>query len=232
MRHATEQAEHAFDKYAERYDESLAESIAVSGEDKDYFACERSAWTARYVDRCGVVMDFGCGIGSATRFLVAHMKVARVVGVDVSVESIRIARRVNADQCATFYVLQEYHPVGDVDGVFTNGVFHHIPVQERLAALDYVYRALKPGGWFAFWENNWLSPATRYVMSRCVFDADAVPLTPRVAKTLLHSHGGFEIIRTDFLFLFPRILKWLRPLESVLRSFPLGAQYMVLCRRR
>ena len=60
-------------------------------------------------------------------------------------------------------------------------------------------------------------------MHRIPFDRDAIPLTPPEARRLLQA-GGFEILRTDFLFLFPRMLKWLRGLETLLVRWPLGAQ--------
>jgi hypothetical protein len=68
------------------------------------------------------------------------------------------------------------------------------------------------------------------VMSRIPFDRDAVPLTARAARAML-LRAGLEIIATDFLFIFPRVLRWLRPLEPSLASLPLGAQYQILCRR-
>ena len=227
-----------FDRYAEEYDAALAQGISVSGEDKNFFAKGRIAWSAQYVgkrvapDAPLAVLDYGCGTGSATPFLLSEMGADRVVGVDPSAASIRVAGRDHADTRAAYHTLTEYEPHGEMDGVFTNGVFHHIPMDERQAAMEYVFRSLKPGGWFALWENNWLSPATRYVMSRCPFDADAIPLTPRTAHTMLRDHGGFEIVRTDFLFIFPRILKFLRPLEAKLSGLPLGTQYQVLCRKK
>jgi hypothetical protein len=67
-------------------------------------------------------------------------------------------------------------------------------------------------------------------MHRIPFDRGAIPLTPPEVRRLLQA-GGFEILRTDFLFLFPRTLKWLRGLETLLARWPLGAQYQVLCRK-
>jgi hypothetical protein len=45
------------------------------------------------------------------------------------------------------------------------------------------------------------------------------------------ARGGFEVRRTDYLFVFPRLLKALRGLEPALARAPLGAQYQVLCRK-
>ena len=75
--------------------------------------------------------------------------------------------------------------------------------QERAGAIDYIYRALRPGGLMAFWENNPWNPGTRYVMSRIPFDRDAITLSAREAQGLIRT-GGLDVLRTDFLFIFPK----------------------------
>ncbi len=118
---------------------------------------------------------------------------------------------------------------GEFDLAYCNGVFHHIAPGQRLEALALIHGALCAGGLFSFWENNPWSPATRYVMSRCAFDRDAILLSPPEARALLR-RGGFQILRTDFRFIFPRVLRAFRPIEDALYRLPLGAQYQVLCR--
>jgi SAM-dependent methyltransferase len=125
--------------------------------------------------------------------------------------------------------LRKYSPDGTVDLVYTNGVFHHIPEPDRAAAVAYIHKCLRPEGIFALWENNPLNLGTRYVMSQCSFDHDAIPIRVGVAKGLLAD--CFEIIAVNYLFFFPRFLSILRPLESYLTRVPLGAQYQILCRR-
>ena len=112
--------------------------------------------------------------------------------------------------------------------MFCNGEFHHIPPGERASAAGFIHRALRPGGMPAFWENNPWNLGTRYVMSRIPFDRDAIPLSPPEARHLL-GECGLEIIRIDFLFLFPRCLDMFRFMEPSLSRFPLGAQYQILC---
>src|SRR5688500_36424 len=90
-----------FDRYARQYDAELDRGISVSGEDKNYFARGRLAFTARLLAAEGVqpnrVMDFGCGTGSATPFFFEQMShVTQVVGTDVSAASLEIARREHA----------------------------------------------------------------------------------------------------------------------------------------
>jgi trans-aconitate methyltransferase len=221
-----------FDEYAPDYDAALERGLAVAGESKDYFARNRIAWLSRNLaglrEQPQRIMDYGCGIGSAVPFLIDFFSTASILGVDVSAKSLELAKQVSAR--ATFLSCDEYVPRSAIDLVFCNGVFHHIDPQDRASAVDYVYRSLRPGGVFALWENNPWNPGTRYVMSRIPFDRDTTPVAAPETRRLL-SAGGFEILRTDYLFLFPRMLSWLRALEPRLSGLPFGAQYQVLCRR-
>lgn len=225
-----------FDRYAEAYDAALAQGLSVSGEDKNYFAQGRIAFLsgclARLPDGSSSpdVLDFGCGTGSATPFLFQVLQAASVLGVDVSPGSLAVACREHGSEAARFLLPGECQPQGDQDLAFCNGVFHHIPLNQRREAVDTVFGSLRSGGLFAFWENHWANPGTRYVMSRCPFDGDAVPLAPSEARALLRA-GGFQILRTDFLFIFPRVLRALRFLEPKLSRLPLGTQYQILCRK-
>jgi SAM-dependent methyltransferase len=222
-----------FDAYAATYDAALARGISISGEDKTYFARGRILWLSRRLKRLQehprTVMDFGCGTGSATPFLLNELGLESVVGVDASNQSLAIARDTHGTR-ASFVPFAEYRPKGDFDLVFCNGVFHHISPDERVAAVDTVYSSLRPGGLFAFWENNPWNPGTRYIMRRIPFDDSAITLSPPAARRLLRERG-FEVMQTDFLFLFPRSLSWLRFLEPHVASLPLGAQYEILCRK-
>ena len=226
-----------FDEFAERYDEALQRGLAVSGESKDYFAEGRARWVRRRLAELGHapgrIVDFGCGTGTGTPYLLDTLGATSLLGVDVSESSLVVARRDHPDARARFATLDDAEgAAGDrgLDTAFCNGVFHHIPVAERAGAVAWVHRALKPGGIFAFWENNPWNPGTRYIMSRVEFDRDAITLTPPESRRLLRA-GGFEVLRTDSLFWFPRALRALRPLEPLLARVPLGGQYLVLCRR-
>lgn len=223
-----------FDQYAAEYDAALAKGISVSGEDKTYFAEGRVVYLRNCLARLGVrpesIMDFGCGTGSATPYLLSLPGSARLVGVDISARSLEIARATVGSAQTEFFEFSEHQPDGEMDLAFCNGVFHHIPLHQRGTAVDYVYDALKPGGLFAWWENNPWNPGTRYVMSRIPFDRDAIPVPATEACRLLKA-GGFTIERVDFLFLFPRFLRALRWLEPHVSKLPCGAQYQVLCRK-
>ena len=223
-----------FDSYAGNYEEALKRGISVSGEDAPFFARGRIAWLGRCLRARGVsvkrVLDFGCGVGNATPFLFDLLNVESVIGVDLSEESLEVARRSHRHLAVDYRLTRDYRPDGSVDLVYCNGVFHHISEPERPRAMQYVFECLRPGGLFALWENNPWSPAARLVMSRIPFDRDAVMVWPNGARGLA-KRAGLKPMSTDFLFIFPRPLGFLRGLEPALRKLPLGAQYQVLSQK-
>jgi SAM-dependent methyltransferase len=234
MSHDSRPSAAPFDSYAGDYDAALSQGISVSGEDKNYFARGRLVWLSQRLGQLkrqpSSVLDFGCGTGSATPFFFDVLGVDSVLGLDISQSSIEVARQTFGSAKARFLKFDEYQPKEQLDLVFCNGVFHHIPQNERPGCIRYIFRCLRPGGLFALWENNPWNPGTRLVMSRIPFDRDAITLTPPESRRLVRS-GSLEVLHIDFLFVFPRILRWLRSLEPCLARLPFGAQYQILCRK-
>ena len=229
MKHAAE-----FDSFASSYEADLDQALSVSGEDKDYFARGRISWLAKCLRELGAqpqsAMDYGCGIGGTAVLLRDLAGVESVVGLDPSGSSLEMARSRYRDLGIRFLRFEDYFPCEEIDVAYCNGVFHHIPVGERGKAAKYILHSLRPGGLFALWENNPWNLGALWVMSRCAFDRDAVILTPSETAGLLREEG-FQVLYTNFLFIFPRFLKFLRFLEPWFSRFPCGAQYMVLSRK-
>jgi len=227
-------AQELFDGYAKSYDAALSSALAPSGESREFFAKGRVTWLRRSLSELGAsprrVLDFGCGDGSTTPMLQRMLGAEFCIGVDVSPKSLDIARATHATERIRFELISDVQSDWQMDLAYCNGVFHHIAPDARPEALAMIRDALKPGGLFAFWENNAWNPATRYVMSRCPFDEDAILISPREAKAMLRK-AGFEVVRADFRFIFPRALRSLRKLEDFVYALPLGAQYQVLCRK-
>ncbi|KAF0244954.1 MAG: SAM-dependent [Planctomycetota bacterium] len=225
---------HEFDAYAADYDAALDEGLSATGEDHLYFARGRIRHLARVLPAAAAhparVLDFGCGVGTASPLLIEILGAGKVVGVDVSEKCLQVARSRHASGSSEFLSVGAHSPAADFDLAYCNGVIHHVPPPERHRCLNHIARSLRPGGIFAFFENNPWNPGTRHVMARTAFDRDAVTLSPPAGRRLV-SEAGFEIMRTDFLFYFPRILKAFRFLEGLGRKVPLGAQYLVLCRK-
>jgi SAM-dependent methyltransferase len=218
-----------FDGYARKYGEVLQKSLVATGENQDYFARRRVEITRGLLLECHTaasrILDFGCGLGTSAPYLVELLKPKFVVGVDVSREILKEAKSRNEAASVSFAHVDDFS--GRAELVFCNGVFHHIAPDDRNRAFEFVRNVLGDGGYFAFWENNPLNPGTRYVMSRCEFDRDAIVITPQKARTLLNANG-FEIVKATSAFFFPRSLAWMRGLEKLFAPTMLGGQYLLL----
>jgi SAM-dependent methyltransferase len=221
-----------FDR-VEEYDAELARGLALSGEGKAFFqrgrlADLRGQLPPGFAPR--QILDFGCGLGDTAALLAEAFPAARVVGVEASAPSLDHARRHHASDRIGFASVAEVVGPRRFDLAYTNGVFHHIPEPERHAAARLVATALRPGGFFAFFENSPYNPGTRLIMRRIPFDRDARLLTPREARRLLEAAGFVCSAPPRFLFVFPRFARFLRPLERRLVHWPLGGQYWLLAR--
>jgi len=212
----------------------LQKGISLSGENQDFFVQGRIACLARRLQERGIrpkaALDFGCGTGRTVPVLLEQLGSDLAVGVDVSEKSLELARASYGSGKVLFEPIGSNPHRVDMDVVHCNGVFHHIPLPDQSAAMRYVYDSLRPGGFFAFFENNPWNFGARMVMKRIPFDRDAVMISPRRARQLLRA-VGFEIVVTDYLFFFPHFLRILRQAERYLIGMPLGAQYLVFCRK-
>jgi len=223
-----------FDRSAREYEALFQPWLKIAGASREYFARSRLSWLSYVLREEGIaprrVMDFGCGTGMSLSLLADILEAEQVIGLDPSEESLAVARESVGSRPVQLGTPANYPPQQDLDLVFCNGVFHHIPESEQRAAIDYVYRCLRPGGIFAMWENNPWNPIHAFAMKHSEIDENAVPLAPPVSRRLVGSER-FRVIRTDYLFFFPGYFTWLHPLEKWLIKVPLGAQYQVLARK-
>lgn len=222
-----------FDAFVDSYDEELRRALAVSGEGPEFYAEHRVAFLERCLrglgHQVGSVLDFGCGLGRTASHLARILGATNVVGVDESVESVKRATQ-EMGTLGRFLPLTMLGPEAVFDLAYCNGVFHHIPPARRAEALLYVHQRLRPGGIFAIWENNPWNPVVSLLMNRSFIDRNAVKVPPTKALKL-GREVGFQFLRIDFLFFFPRAVAPLRVLDPLLRKLPLGAQYQTLWRK-
>jgi SAM-dependent methyltransferase len=229
-----EQAKAEFDQFARDYEVQFKPWLKIAGASREFYARTRLDWLAyllrnqQFVPKR--VMDFGCGTGISLPLLETILGAEEVVGLDTSEESLAVARELVKGRSVQLVTPNQYVPEENLDLVFCNGVFHHIPIVERVGAADYIYRCLRTGGIFAMWENNPWNPVQSFAMKHAELDKNAIPLPPPEARRLVASER-FPALRTDFLFFFPGSLSWLRSLEKLLVKVPLGAQYQVLFRK-
>ena len=214
-----------FDDFVDSYEDACDRGLALSGDNRDYFAVRRVAHTRHLCSSASVrtIVDFGCGLGHSTPHLLEAFPRAHIIGLDTSVAAIEGARRRYASKEVQFTTDSRLLEQGVADLVYSNGTFHHIEPRDRDEVVRKILGWLAPGALFALWENNPWNPGTRLVMKRIPFDRDAKPLSYRKARELL-TRCGFRVIATSFHFYFPAWLKPLRRFEPRLESLPLGAQ--------
>lgn len=228
------QSPSSFSEVGDRYPEELARGLRPTGEPATYFARKRIARVRDITRMRGVtvrtVLDFGCGTGTSFALLREAFPEARVLGFEPAGGLAAIAERAAGPVGAELIHGDELSAASIVDVVYCNGVFHHIAPEARLRAAKSLSRALRSGGLSFIWENSPFNPGTRLVMSRVSFDHDALLLRPRELRSLQLA-VGLAPLATEFHFIFPRALRFMRRLEGPLKSLPLGGQYVVVGRR-
>ena len=232
---ASDQAPAAFDRFAGNYDDALNQGLSLTGESRKYYAERRVHWLARQLARYGLtgspkVIDYGCGTGSTAELLHRELHAECVLGMDVSEDQLEIARERHRTPWARFCNVKEHWPDESYDVVYCNGTFHHIRPLQWAEAAKFLFDSLAPGGWLGLWENNPWNPGTRMVMKKIPFDRDAQMLSIWQARRMVAA-AGFEVVRSDSLFYFPKSLSLFRPMERWLTGLPLGGQYLILGRK-
>src|SRR6185295_15459010 len=117
-----------FDLSAE-YSQMLNQGIRLSGEDQEFFIHGRiESLTGRLPAdfRPRRILDFGCGIGTATRRLGETFTAADIVGVDTSENALEYGAGHYGSSRVRFRKLAELPHEDEFDLCYVNGVFHHI----------------------------------------------------------------------------------------------------------
>jgi SAM-dependent methyltransferase len=216
---------------SEHYDEMLRKGVSLSGEDPAFFLYGRVDDLRKNLPsgfQPARILDFGCGTGESSACLGEVFPGSNVLGIDTAVPAIELAQRRHGNTNIRFNTLDAMPNQPAFDLCYVNGVFHHIEPSERASAVRNIFNSLNPGGYFALFENNPWNPGTRMVMKRIPFDRDAITLSYLETQNMVQSSGFKLAGPTRFLFYFPKVIGFLRPLEPALTGIPLGAQYYVL----
>jgi ubiquinone/menaquinone biosynthesis C-methylase UbiE len=222
-----------FDRFASKYAQQHESSVALSGEEPEYFAEYKIADLVRVCELNRLaparILDFGAGIGNSLAPMQRAFPDARISGIDVSAESLEVCRKVAREGTELRCYDGKTIPFsdGEFDIVFTACVFHHIPAAEHVALLREIRRVLTREGKFVLYEHNPWNPLTVHAVRTCPFDENAVLIAaPEMVRRL--RSAGFARVERRFRVFFPRMLSALRPLEWSLSPVPLGAQYMLV----
>lgn len=219
-----------FDRFAERYEADLRESMPGALAEDRYFAEYKVLHVARRLGEFAKrgtpprLLDYGCGIGRSLGLFGAHLPGAELWGYDPSPRSIELARE-RAPGARLTSTAGEL-PAATFDAVFAANVFHHIPPAGRGDAMAQCAALLRESGRVFLFEHNPLNPVTRRVFERCPYDEGARMLG-RGEVHRLAAAAGLRVLRSGYTLFFPRPLAFLRPVEPWLRWLPLGAQYCV-----
>jgi len=219
-----------FDRFAGDYKQVLDQSLAVSGQDSNYFAEYKARYLRRLFspDFSGKVLDFGCGIGLLSGFLKKHLPAIQLDGFDVSEDCILKVEPALAAEgiftCDSSCLRRDYQLI-----VIAN-VMHHIPPQQRMEVIHELADRLRTGGSLAIFEHNPANPVTRWVVEHCAFDEDAILLPP--AETRRHVNDAqLSLKRRDYIVFLPHFLARLRRLEPWFFWLPIGAQYVMVAEK-
>jgi len=220
-----------FDHFANEYRNIHNENLKLSGVGSDYFS-EHKIQILKSKENNAIknFLDFGCGDGNSAVHFTKYFPGANYQGIDVSSQSIEVAREKNLIN-VNFQVFDGNKiPFEDntFDVIFTACVFHHIDFTLHSNLIQEIYRVLKPGGKFYIFEHKPWNPVTQHMVNTCPFDEDAVLLNPIYTKKTLNKIFKKSII--NFILFFPRhkLFKLFIKLERLLTKIPFGGQYYVI----
>lgn len=218
-----------FDDFARNYREIHNKAIKAGGADSDYFSEQKIGEVRKNeIADDPRILDLGCGDGNSASFFCKYFPDARYSGLDISHESVDVARERSIPNAEFFrYDGIDIPFSGDTfDIVFVSCVMHHISFDLHENFLQEVRRVMKTGGRLYVFEHNPSNPVTRRIVRACPFDADAILLSSRYTKRLL-SRLGFNDVKIDYTLFFPRlsIFRKILGLEEYLKWLPLGGQY-------
>jgi SAM-dependent methyltransferase len=217
-----------FDQYVDDYKVMLDESLGLLGKSNDYYLLQKINFLKNATQQINIlsIMDFGCGLGGATCMLKNAFFETRVVGADISELSLEKAREHYASiefGCTTDKKFID-SCVGAFDIIYVANVFHHILPSDRNSVMESLKFMLREGGKVFLFEHNPLNPLTKWVVSRCKFDKNAILLSPKESR-FLFKKAGFKIVDTKYLIFFPYKLRCFSKFEIFLGWLPFGAQY-------
>jgi len=217
-----------FDRVGDAYGAEVAEALGPFSGEHAHFLEVKARWLVRLArSRLGSTaalraLDLGCGLGLLERHLTELG--APIFGADVALAPLAAGRR--AELRSVLYGSSLPFASGAFDLVFMASVLHHVPPDRRPPVLREVRRVMRPGGLAVFFEHNPWNPGTRWIVSRCEFDRDAVLVSPPQLGRSLRTAGLRPVLRRHLL-VTPWSGKLFDALDRWLGGLPLGAQYLL-----
>ncbi len=165
------------------------------------------------------VLEIGCGTGNFTEVFAASG--SDITAVDISPDLLELAYQRNLDPNHVKFIEGRFEAIVTAqkfDAIIGSSVLHHLEMQ---AALENMYRLLKPGGVLSFAEPNMMNPQV-YAMFNFKFLKEKFGVSPderafyrRPLKKQILENGFVDVLIKPFDFLHP--------------STPLGLIRLVNC---
>lgn len=173
------------------------------------------------------LLDVGCGFGDTLNYF--HKRGAKVVGIDISSQMIKLAHKRHRQIAPHLSVASATRlPFQDavIDGVVSIEVFHYLSLENTQKSFSEIYRVLRPGGFFAFVVTHPGRIAQKAEID--YFSKGKVELAwSALDKKVIHYHRPLDkwikqIKRAGFLF---KTIKEPMPSRKMTRQRPSCAKY-------
>ena len=225
-----------FDRYKDTYAHEVEHSIGFIHQKHDFFTRSKALHLLQLVrghlgDPSGLsVLDVGCGVGTTDALIAPQFRSVR--GVDVAAGVIEKAAQANPEVGYVTYDGSTLPFESDsVDVSFAICVLHHVDPAARPRFMAEMQRVTRPGGLVTIFEHNPWNPLTRLAVARCEFDEDVVLLGLRDVERLM-AVNKVDVVERRFILFLPWLMSLSQMLDRVLARVPLGAQHVVVGKKR
>ena len=112
-------------------------------------------WHSGSVGQIGRFLDFGCGYGRSTRFLIQELSPRRIWAADIYPEAVEFQRsRYGVNGIVSVPDPADFPTDVTFDFIFACSFFSHMPERSFNRWLDTLYRLLMPGGILVFTTHD------------------------------------------------------------------------------
>lgn len=228
----SEPKKQTFDDYSDIYHERLTECLrAYGGRDAYYYTHLKIRWllqlTRKHLGSSNdlTFLDLGCGTGTAEADLCPYFKEG--IGIDLSYKMLK-ANECKAYNCHFLQGNVVELPFRDnsFDLVFSITLLHHLPDDVLPRFFGEVHRVLKQGGLTVHFDHNPRNFLTRKIVDDCEYDRGATLRRLEQTATSMKTKFSF-VVDYGYIIFVPAFLKFLEPMELILKKIPYGGQYFL-----